>query len=305
MFDLYFCRTKLQLRVANKIKENYKGKYIVLYFCDDEYMPDGDMIIIRRRSALANFFNFLVFFKKHGFCFKRVFISSVDNYVFQVFLKLIKFDCLYTFDDGSFNFSSSGVLIRNSYRSNLRRFILKEIFKIPSYKDILSKSLNHYAISPFSSLYSDIVRGKLLYVNDLFPKVKVTTQKRERITIFVGSCYHEITSEEETLIRRLEDYFKGVKNVIHVRHPRGKSYPNLGTLHPRCNSTLIEDIVCDFLNQGYQINLVGLFSTCFFNLHGMNNISMTVLDSDIIFDTYRLKEKRILSFYPKLIISRL
>ncbi|MDC5005353.1 glycosyltransferase family 52 protein, partial [Acinetobacter baumannii] len=157
--SLVICLTPLQMIIAEKVvakqpsvdllvialNDNNKYKYYFDNFQHPNlkkqyYLFDNNQSIFSKILKVVKFKNF---FEINDY-YENVYISSIDNKYIHSILSKVKFDNLYTYDDGTANIIQDSVYFKQSFRSKLKDAVFRLIginFNLNKIKKIVKK---HY-----------------------------------------------------------------------------------------------------------------------------------------------------------------
>ncbi|GKX51176.1 glycosyltransferase family 52 protein [Budvicia aquatica] len=296
--NLFICFTPLQLTLAKKIiEQNSISKnecYLFYYSYHDNlkekhhfhrYSSDFDRsFYFNERMSLLFLAKLYVLAKK----LKKIdvlYLSSVDNGIVHFFMSYLNFDILNTFDDGTANISKDSVFYiqpKKSFIKNILHILLGKRFDL---KSICKKTSQHYTIYPeFENITNKITPLNLLNytannINEL--------DSKKSINCFLGSIYHEIVTNSihvNFLEYRVVETVNSL-DAIYFPHPRETVGLNVG--HFSSDKRIAEEIVVDYLQQGYHVNVYGFSSSAQFNLLNIPGVTCYVIDSIMLKDAFR------------------
>lgn len=206
--NLIVCCTPFQMLIAERIIEKYhddKFYALVLISVENEkniYYRDRLFSKVSECKCIIepteNKFSILFYWLKmrvFGFCFNdinRVFISNINSRAIQLLLSSIKFNSLYTFDDGTANIVKSSSLYDEYRVSGLNRlasFILSNKYSTSNLKNI---SIKHFTVYRNRS---NIIENKefirLFSINNARGKAS----EGDKISILLGQPIYELYDE--------------------------------------------------------------------------------------------------------------
>lgn len=162
-----------------------------------------------RFKRYKSLFSLLKFKNKE---FNNVFLASVDKRSIHIILTKIKFNELYTFDDGSANLDKNSALYKDPpVFSNLRfmNIILGNKFNTKKIKKISKK---HYSIYPSKeNIIENVEYIPLLRLNNKY------CEKRKTIKILLGQPLFNNRDKDIQLVRKI---IKNFKIDYYYPHPR-------------------------------------------------------------------------------------
>ncbi|MDG6771200.1 glycosyltransferase family 52 [Glaesserella parasuis] len=241
--NLIICCTPFQILIAEKIIEKYHNdKFYAVFLTTIEneksiYYRDrlfskvlkGKYIIEPDKNKLMILFHWLRirFLGLRINCVDRVFVSNINSSAIQLLLSSIKFNSLYTFDDGVANIVKSSSLYGMSKLSTLNKVASKLLGNKYSIASLKDKSVKHYTV------YRN--RGNIIkdteYI-DLFSGGGENIDKErcgKEISILLGQpiyeLYTDLSEQDRTSknIELLENLIRKFNIQYYYPHPREKS----------------------------------------------------------------------------------
>lgn len=289
--DLVICNTPLQvIQIESLIKKNIlkEGFFDLVFFVYNE--TDKLTYYYNRLKKLSNRSTYLKYQKfpfyvytikkiiKHK-TYNSIYTASIDNKLNHYILSFVKFDNLYTIDDGTANIwqNSNYYIKKRSIIKSSLHYMLGCRYNLERTKKIIK---NHYTI------YKDIpnIVENTIY-NDIFLGRKKNTTSLNSINIFLGTVYNEITDKKENLIVELAKLFHK-KNFYYIPHPRDDERYFSNVLYIE-DEKISEEIIFNMLDNYSIINLYGFGSSTQFNLmniEGINNYQLKSMNLKLSID---------------------
>ncbi|SKC20600.1 Prolipoprotein diacylglyceryl transferase [Kosakonia radicincitans] len=211
--------------------------------------------------------------------YDKVFLASLDDSISHYLLSFVNFKELVTFDDGLGNILKTG----SYFVPHPRKTIKKRIFTLVHfllgrkyYLDTLKKrSDRHYTIyRGFENCVANAI------AIPLFDFPETIAIKENSVDVFLGTVYKEIvcSGDEHELKLDLLSYIKNKSpDARYIPHPRARD--SEFTDFEVISDNIAEETVMEFLNAGFVVNLYGFASSCQFNLSGVKDVNIFVLDS--------------------------
>lgn len=233
--NLIICGTPLQMRIAEKIIKLHPGeeffsfvfgyenpKYIHYYHRLQRYCSHAKLILddqIKKtfiRGKLRKTYYFWKLKKNLSLpvkTFNKVFICNAHESIPQIILSMIKFNVLFTFDDGSANILPTSFFYQPDPVKRKSFWPCKSIY---TPKQLLALSQKHYTIYPG---YKNIIANTET-ISLWSEPVKTSTidDSESPITIMLGQpLYERHTEKSQRLMQNIVDQF-GIENYF--QHPR-------------------------------------------------------------------------------------
>lgn len=202
--NLIICCTPFQVLLAEKIIDRYCDDFygmMILPLENEKYdlykerlfrkcsdniwilnKPNYNHNVVRSLWSLIKLRVLLLSLPK----FDKVFLSNVDNNYFHVLLSSIKFNNLYSFDDGLANIDRTSGFYKTNKLSFLKRFILKLLGNKYCYSDIKNMITEHYTVYKKENIVNNIKFIDIFKCNDS----TLDTNKKE-ISILLGQPIYE------------------------------------------------------------------------------------------------------------------
>lgn len=280
--DLVICNTPLQvLQIENLLKLGIlkKNNFELIFFVYNE--TEKLTYYYNRLKKMSNNsiyykykkFPFYVYDLKKifkGKIYNSIYTASIDNKLNHYILSFIKYDDLYTIDDGTANIwenSSYYIDNKNIIKSSLHYMLGCRL----DLKKIKNNIKTHYTI------YKDLpnIAENTVY-NNIFCYQKKCNTDFSCINIFLGTVYNEISDNKEKLIQQLTDFFHE-KDFYYIPHPRDNEHYFTNVTYIE-NNKIAEEIIANMLNKYSNVNLYGFGSSTQFNLlhiEGIDNYQLT------------------------------
>lgn len=294
--NLIICLTPLQMLIAEAIIKEKKLKNTILvviayndnekfryYYkrlgllCDKSYFFLIDNSSLWNRiKAMIQLRKFLSLLKKHKF--SSCYLASIDCSYIQLITSGIKYQKLYTFDDGTIN-----LLADSPYYKDKSYLFPEKVFRyIFSIKDKVSlyrkESILHYTIFKNSrNIISNTEFISFIKFNDVNE-----SNVDKIIKIFVGQPLSEIKVDKDAFICFLEN-----ENIdYYYPHPRENEYfDNINYIY---SDKIFEDYLVEFLenNTNVKVKVYTFFSTVVMNVNDLKRVKVISLFSRQIPDHF-------------------
>ncbi|MGO2337388.1 glycosyltransferase family 52 [Providencia heimbachae] len=287
--DLVICNTPLQvMQIEQLIADGVikKNNFQLIFFVYNE--TEKLIYYYDRLSKLTNNniyykyqrFPFYVFtlrseFKKKSY--NNVYTASIDNKLVHYILSFVKFNSLYTIDDGTANIWRNSIyyIKRKNFLKSSLHFIFGCKFNLQKTKESIKLHYTIYQGVP------NIIENTSY--NNIFPyKRKQGLMKKEEINIFLGTVYSEVTCDKDKLLSYLEAFFKN-KEFYYITHPRDNShyFKNVSYIE---NHKVSEEIIARLLEEYNTVNIYGFGSSVQFNLAYVDGVNNYQLISSILYN---------------------
>lgn len=197
----------------------------------------------------------------------RIFVASLDSYVFRLLWAGVRGAQLYTFDDGSVNLSSRSFFLMNDVDDGKFLGLIQKLFRIPNIKEFKERSLKHYTIYEYPN-----VMPRCEYIS-LYPD-KNTPDKQNTgsvespirvMSIFLGQRVFswEVFDEDIALAEWIVKHY-GID--YYLPHPK-ESYTIKGVEYIQ-TPLIAEDYILQILeeNPDLEVRLYSYCSTALLNL---------------------------------------
>lgn len=282
--NLIICLTPLQMFIAEKVikKKNIKNNILVViayndndkfryYYeklsllCEESYffLIDNSTLLGRIFSMLKLKF-FLPSINKNFF--ESCYLASIDCSYIQLITSSIKYNNLYTFDDGTIN-----LLPNSSYYEDKNYSFSERIFRVLfGINDCVSlyrqKSKLHYTI--FKN------NRNIIDNTEFIPLVELKQQSHhvhdEIVKIFLGQPLSEINITKDKLIEFL------VKEKIDYYYPHPREKEIIDNINYIDSNKIFEDYLVDYIekNISVKIEVYTFFSTVILNIKDLKNIKV-------------------------------
>lgn len=184
--------------------------------------------------------------------FEKVFVSNIDKNSVHIMLSFIKFNTLFTFDDGSANILQNSFLYSETSINRKNIWPCKSFYSLFTLRELSQK---HYTIYPG---YKNIISNTEPV--SLWPELKGTeniTHYQPPIRIFLGQpLYESDVKKSEQLMQQIVDTL-GIENYF--RHPR--EYYELNNINYIKTKLIFEDYLFTALSENpnarYEIYTTG------------------------------------------------
>ncbi|KMK50821.1 CMP-N-acetylneuraminate-beta-galactosamide-alpha-2, 3-sialyltransferase [[Actinobacillus] muris] len=297
--NLILCYTPLQVLIAEKIIERYPTEnFYGVMLCS---VNNAKFEYYRERLAqkCQHFFSFIQrtdrigLFKQilclkyqfHRKKFDNVFIASINDIQMQFILSSIRFDTLYTFDDGTANIVPSSVYYQPEVNTPIRRNINKYLRNKFNAEKIKKCAQLHYTIYP---QFTNIIKNTA-YI-DLSHSSSFEGKKKDAaINILLGQ---PVYLDNDKNIELANGVIKRFNIDYYLPHPR-EQYQLENVTY--INTPLIFE---DYISQqttDKQFRIYTYFSSAVLNVMSNSNLDIYALrinvDKQEYLECYELFEK--------------
>lgn len=280
--NLIICLTPLQMLIAEAIIKEKKLKNNILvviaynnnekfryYYerlglvCDKSYFFLIDNSSLWNRvKAMIQLKKFLSLFKKHNF--SSCYLASIDCSYIQLITSGIKYQKLYTFDDGTIN-----LITDSSYYKDKKYSFPEKVFRcLFGIRDTVSiyrqGSIRHYTIFKGDENIIDNTE----FISLINVKKRDNSPVSGAVKIFLGQPLSEIKVEKQLLL----DFLNSEKINFYYPHPRElEIFENVQYIR---SEKIFEDFLIDYLerNQDKEILVYTFFSTAILNIKDIDNV---------------------------------
>lgn len=165
MMNLIFCTSPLQALIAERIIDIYPNEE---FYCIFESYPTLSKvnyyykrlkdkcqggIFIPRKHYSNPIQDYLYVLRILTIAYRlprmqRVFMASLDSFIFRLLWSGVREAEFYTFDDGSINLSPKAFDTMNRIEDGKFLGVIKKLLRIPSITEFRALSLKHYTIYP-------------------------------------------------------------------------------------------------------------------------------------------------------------
>lgn len=283
--NLILCYTPLQVLIAEKIIERYPTeRFYGVMLCSVknakfEYYRERlakkcqqSFSLVQRTDRVGLFKQILYlklkFVRKK---FNKVFLASINDIQMQFILSSIRFDELYTFDDGTANIVPSSIYYHPNEDTPIRKTINRYLNNRFSVKKIKKCSLLHYTIYPH---FANIIENTAYIDLGQLPVEKEEQQETE-INILLGQPVYLDNDRNIALANRVIKQF----NIdYYLPHPR-EQY-RLDNVKYIDTPLIFEDYISQqALHQRYRIYTY--FSSAVLNVMSHPNLAICALRIDV------------------------
>ncbi|KMK51134.1 hypothetical protein RO21_07980 [[Actinobacillus] muris] len=288
--DIYVCLTPLQILIANYIINNNKTNCEVLiltYINNDKYkfylnklkkniyVKNAEIILLENTSFINRIKTFIKIrsrINKTKKIYNDIYISSIDNFYIHYILDRIKFNKIFTFDDGTAN------IIKNSFfykKSSTISIIGRKVLNIKWDINTIKRNSNkHFTI--YNNLENII--SNVEFIDIFSPKNTVSVIKD--IHIFLGQPFKDDYASVDIYNKLVNKLNKKMQYYPHPREtgiefkidPNNLIYSNL----------IIEEYIESLLKKGIVVNLYTISSSAGFNLYYSKNVNVLFIFSSRI-----------------------
>ncbi|WP_333901591.1 glycosyltransferase family 52 [Enterobacter wuhouensis] len=292
--NLVVCFTPLQILIAMQVIDRENIDYNDIHFVyfspimDIKHQKYYLQIASRAKKSThikeVYSFRLLRKIKKHfGLSrYNNVLLASIDDSITHYLLSYIKFNKLITFDDGLGNILKTGSYFVKHQRTTIKKKLFSVIHLILGRKyyldDVKHRVDRHYTIYKH---FENCVQNPIPI--SLFKFESVSLNPDKSIDIFLGTIYKEIVIQgnEQLLKDEVINFIESFSSKpIYIPHPR--AVDDEFKKYELKSEDIAEDVVQKYLNDGFVVNLYGFASSCQFNLSGVKNVNIFVLDSQCL-----------------------
>ena len=307
--NLFLCYTPLQLVLSLRIIENLKltASSVDVFYVSKvdnlmtknalhdlaDYGCNVQFVHMKYKYPLYFMTILINFFKK---VYSDVYVASVDNILVHFILSRIRFQQLYTFDDGTANIFPNSI-----YRQEVSIGIIGRV-----YRWLLGVHYSMFDIKQLSRLHYTIYDG---YQNIVEPRVLISlastlgvsmgcdsSMRSDSISatecnIMLGTVYSEIFESGTDVPAYLKNCIQIIQRTglptYYIPHPRER-HIKLGVDWHTIDATHIAELeISSLLAEYQQIHLYGFVSSCQFNLATNPRVVNHVFSSVKLIPTFR------------------
>lgn len=271
--NLFICMTPFQIYLATKVIESERienvlillinlssGDKNIFYLYKAAKEIGCDILIYQQNQSrkLLKLLFFLNFIMAHLFFvnFKNVYISSLHDRYVQILLSFIRFNGLYSFDDGVANINKDGIYFKDEFIK----------------KKIINKIKLHFTVFPG---VDNIVEDKRLRDLNVFEKHVSEYCVENKVSIFIGQPYNEIFNDFSE--SKISDILESLEIEYYFKHPRENySFKKVKYIE---SCEIFESYLENFLknNPKTHVEIYSFFSTVMFNVSNFSNVSLYAL----------------------------
>lgn len=290
--NLFICNTTFQMYFLLKIIEYKKIKNYDIIFIGNKN-NEKNIHYFKKVSESANksiilncdiktiLFPFEIN-KIECLNYDSIYLSSIDSIYTQLILSKLKFNNLYTFDDGTANINpqSSYYIDNRNVRMRTVSFLLRNRYNI---KKIKKLSNTHYSIYNKKNIIDSVVNI------DLFNKINNNNNNNNGkvCNLILGSVYAAILSDpnmKNILFDKLKDRFKKLNgDTIYLPHPR-----DLEIIKQFKNEYIRTDLIFeDFYSQlSEKYEVINIFSFSSSSILNLDLKACYIITGNIFNQTY-------------------
>lgn len=292
--NLFIIRTPFQAFLSEKIIKNEELKDVITVYISpannklqkEAFQRIGSLStesyylhLGENKNKIIKFFKHLKVYieilklnlKKHNIL-DSICVSSIDSTPIQLIISQVKFQSLYTFDDGSANYNYTGKYYTN-YKSGFILSALTSMFGNKyTQKDILNISKGHYAVLPQkTNLHSNIIHVNM----GLKEKSNQQNYQYESCNVHIGIPYDVISNNPKQLKKDIE---RKLMIDYYIPHPRLETSEFLkDKIYKDINA--IAEVKIEHLLKTYEkINVYAFQSTVMFTLKGVKRVNLFLLN---------------------------
>lgn len=229
-----------------------------------------DVFIFRKKIAEnKNFLNI-----------ENLYIASIDSRYIQVLFSVLKYEKLYTFDDGLANLNYDGSYYRNEELSFTRRMLWHIVGVKTLVQNIRDKVKMHYTIyNDKKNIVSNTEYISLLDKQDF----KANSNEGMEYSFFLGQPLYEVDKIcDDNYINSL---LSNLDVDFYFPHPR-ENYKILNSIEIIYTKKIFEDYIKGFINENNvkKIKIYTFLSTAVLNLAEIDSIELFVIRDSRIMD---------------------
>lgn len=293
--NLIICSTPFQVLVAEKIIKKYPEKtffamMIVMndnekyrYYARrllDKCSGNGEIYTLKKQKSKFGAVIDLLFLKLKGLNLKNIddiYLASFDSILIQTFISGIKFNKLYTFDDGTANIVNDSYYYSVDRHKNFTFKLAKFLLKNPYDLNILkNQSIQHYTVYQLKNVMDNTVYLSLY--DNLENSCIDKNQQKETISFLLGQPIYELDKSltkqqsDEQNIQIARDIIKKFKIDYYFPHPR-ENYRIDGVEYIQ-TKLVAEDYFLQKLSPAYQYKIYTFCSGAVFPFFGMDFVEV-------------------------------
>lgn len=308
--NLILCSTPLQLKIAIRIIEEKRLNRVTVLFTgimpnkrnsfyldkiekisDHLYLFDKDKELTKSGSYYLNSRakKLVDELKLHDV--QNIYLANLNQRFYHHLLSVIKYQNLYTFDDGTENVNSHSHFYRYKKYSAFRRLFQSLFGRRYWMDDVLKTTKNHYTIynkipnvverTTFIPLYQDIREDAK---GDISDNQLLQQEEAREIKILVGSVYRDMVKERkqaQELVEELNRFLLNNPIDLYIPHPRDEEnyFESCKVLIP---DQMVEEIVISYLKSGYSVSLFGFGGSGQLNLDSVENVKNYLFTSEYL-----------------------
>lgn len=220
-----------------------------------------------------------IFFHKK---YNAVYLASIDQKVFYFILSWIKFDNLFTFDDGTANIFPNSPYYRRK-ETRLKRKVKNYILGIKyDMSKIKTKSQLHYTL--YKGYKNIIEKTQHISLTENVKETKnLPVSKKNSCSVILGTVYREAFKKnidiEHIVTKCINHVREKNNNFYYIPHPRDESNLNIEKQFILLPDTIAEKEIEKLLEKFDSVSIYSFISSCQFNLNSNKRISNSVFFS--------------------------
>lgn len=277
---LIICYTPLQVLIAEKIIEQHPNEtFFGVMICSaknskfDYYSRQlatkcYDTLVMEQHIDRWNLFKELAYLK-WKFCnksFEKVFVASINDLQIQTILSTIKFNQLFTFDDGTANIVPNSCFYIDEPNTKVRKWVNRLFGNKFNVKKLKAISQGHYTIYP---QFNNIIEKRIPLV--LNPQINGNSTEKETINLLLGQ---PVYIEKERNISLAGKVIEKFNIQYYLPHPREQYQLNQVEY---INTPLIFEDYISQQSDKYRYRIYTYFSSAVLNVMNLPNIEIVVL----------------------------
>ncbi|HHR6573426.1 TPA: glycosyltransferase family 52 [Providencia alcalifaciens] len=307
---LFITCSPLQLRIASAIRSQCENNgFHVIYLETKAKMRAGvkeelknnfdSYVIAKMDYGFINLIRINNYIKKINADRIRIYLANAGELPIHYIVSLIQDNKkeINTFDDGISNINSipniesldKRIKEKRKLRYKVSRLFFKKNYNT---QKIINESALHFSILKVNknkNITSKIINLDL-FENKVSPQktINISQNSDTLINIFIGSRFKDILKNKSdknlNLLMDKVSYLSEIyPNLIYLRHPRETTSTPSKIKELKIDS-ISEDYILNLISQHKKINVIGFASTCQLNVMNLENITVTLLKTNLIRD---------------------
>lgn len=303
--NLFLCSTPLQLKIALRIIESEELSHVVLIFTgimpnkrSSYYLAQAESLVekiyyfdknIELKKSRSDYLNKMAQNLIKEYSLKDVadiYMANLNDRFYHHLLSILPYQDLYTFDDGTENVNPFSKFYRNKRYSWLRKAYQRRNGRRYWLDEVLSETKGHYTI--YQHLPNVVANTRYI---PLYEEIETANVKApmKKIHILLGTVYRDVVAQRQQasmLIAEINRYSEKNPFDLYLPHPREETpyFENCKTLVP---DQMSEELIINYLEQGYEIFLYGFGGSTQLNLDGVKNLTNCLFESDLLSERVR------------------
>lgn len=280
--NLFICNTPFHLYFSLKIIQEFNIKNINLVFFGDKLNKKNayyfkKTLNFTNRSIWLNCDQKTIYFKREisshleRLNYENVYLASIDSIYSQLILSKIKYNNLYTFDDGTANINK-----KSSYYIDKRSLLKKIIYFLIGNRYEMNK-IKKLSKSHFSIYHQENII-KTVYYLDIYQYNKKLVNNYS-CNLILGSVYSEILNDiaiKDLLfsnIMMVINKFDG--DIIYLPHPRDTKVIDSLAEYYLDTHLIFEELISTLAEKYSKINVFSFASSSIINFNSLNSYIFT------------------------------